>query len=291
MSQLHQNIENMPFGQRFSAMRQKRGPLCVGIDPHPELLEAWGLSINGAGVWDFSMRVLDALGDSCGFFKPQSALYEVYGSSGISALTATLRAINDCGAIAINDVKRGDIGSTMQAYARSYLGDGPLESDAVTLHPYLGFESLRPAIDLAAANGKGVFVLAMTSNPEAVSLQDAKVTPDKTVAEDIIAQAGAENGPAAANGYLGHIGLVIGATVGQRGRNLAPALLSANAPILVPGFGAQGATAEDIKSLFGDVLDRIVVSSSRGILRAGSQPSKLQREFGKNLDLLKTFIL
>lgn len=287
--------EQMPsegFGMRFQRMRQNRGALCVGIDPHPELLEAWGMPLTGAGVWDFSMRVIDALGDSCGFFKPQSALYEEYGSSGISALTATLRAIKDVGALSIIDVKRGDIGSTMSAYARAYLGDGPLSADAMTVSPFLGFESLRPALDMAQDNGRGVFVLTLTSNPEAAALQSATIMGSssdqpRSVAAEIMAQIGQENSSNSENANLGNIGMVIGATVGQRFSGLEELLEAANGPILVPGFGAQGGTSHDISKLFGTSLERIIVSSSRGILRGGPDPCGLQNGFQKNLDMLK----
>lgn len=284
-----------PFGKRCLETIADRGPLCVGIDPHPELLEAWGLPRSGAGVWDFSMRVLDALGDSCGFFKPQSALFEEYGSSGISALTATLRAIHDVGALSIVDVKRGDIGSTMSAYARAYLSEGPLEADAMTLSPFLGFESLRPALDLAKQNGKGTFVLALTSNPESASIQSAMImddgeTPVKSLAADIMQRTGAENREAAQAGYWGHVGLVVGATVGERMRGLESLLDAANAPLLVPGFGAQGGNAESVAKVFGKAADRIIVSSSRGILRRGPEPGALQAAFGENFESLKSLI-
>ena len=284
-----------PFGKRCLETIADRGSLCVGIDPHPELLEAWGLPRSGAGVWDFSMRVLDALGDLCGFFKPQSALFEEYGASGISALTATLRAIHDVGAISIADVKRGDIGSTMSAYARAYLSEGPLEADAMTLSPFLGFESLRPALDLAKQNGKGTFVLALTSNPESASIQSAMIlneggTPEKSLAADIMQRAGEENRQAAQAGYWGHVGLVVGATVGERMHGLESLLDAANAPLLVPGFGAQGGNPESIAKVFGKAADRIIVSSSRGILRRGPEPGALQAAFEENLESLKSLI-
>lgn len=283
------------FGKRCQETIANQGPLCVGIDPHPELLEAWGLPRSGAGVWDFSMRVLDALGDLCGFFKPQSALFEEYGSSGISALTATLRAIHDVGALSIVDVKRGDIGSTMSAYARAYLSEGPLEADAMTLSPFLGFESLRPALDLAKQNGKGTFVLALTSNPESASIQSAMIkddgeTPVRSLAANIMQRAGAENREAAQAGYWGHVGLVVGATVGERMSGLESLLDAANAPLLVPGFGAQGGNAESVAKVFGKAADRIIVSSSRGILRRGPEPGALQAAFGENLESLKSLI-
>ncbi|MBB5846107.1 orotidine-5'-phosphate decarboxylase [Mobiluncus mulieris] len=291
------NTQIQTFGTRFQQMRLTRGPLCVGIDPHPELLEAWDLPVTGAGVWDFSMRVIDALGDTCGFFKPQSALYEEYGSSGISALTATLRAIKDVGALSIIDVKRGDIGSTMSAYARAYLGDGPLGADAMTVSPFLGFESLRPAFDMAKNNGRGVFVLTLTSNPESAALQsaiiqDKTVSPeDCTVAAGIMSRVGRENAADGEHAKLGNIGMVIGATVSERLEGLEGLLETSNGPILVPGFGVQGGTSSDISQLFGTSVDRVVVSSSRGILRAGPDQRSLQNSFKNNLEALKLILM
>ena len=286
-------IYDRPFGQRAAEMIAQRGPLCVGIDPRPQLLQQWGLPLNGAGLWDFSMQVLDALGDRCGFFKPQSALYEEYGASGISALTATIRAIQDCGAISILDVKRGDIGSTMSAYARAYLGDAPMSTDAITVSPYLGFESLRPALDLARENHRGIFVLALTSNPEAAGLQSATIHDQEratSVGADIIRRVGQENASAQARGHLGDVGMVVGATVGERISGLENLLFNSNAPILVPGFGAQGGTSADLKRLFGTSLDRIIVNTSRGILSQGPGSENIIRAFGENLESVKTAI-
>lgn len=287
------NLE--PFGIRFQQMRENRGPLCVGIDPHPELLEAWDLPRTGAGVWDFSMRVIDALGDICGFFKPQSALYEEYGSSGISALTATCRAIKDAGALNILDVKRGDIGSTMSAYARAYLGNSPLGADSITVNPFLGFESLRPALDLARENGRGIFVLTLTSNPEAESIQSATVGGETgashCVAAEIITAVGRENSASREKQHLGHVGMVIGATVGDRIAGLENLLYNSNGPILIPGFGAQGGTSQDVSRLFKSVIDRAIISSSRGILRAGPDSKELQKAFHENLESLKVTLL
>ena len=156
-----------PYGPRLAAALAQRGPLCVGVDPHPAILDRWGLSADVAGLERCARGMVEALGHTVAVFKPQSAFFEAYGSRGIAVLERTLADIAAAGALSILDVKRGDIGSTMDAYAAAYLTDGsPLAADAVTLSPYLGFGSLSGAVDLARAQGRGVYVLALTSNPE-----------------------------------------------------------------------------------------------------------------------------
>ena len=157
------------FGTRLTEAVRLRGPLCVGIDPHPALLLEWGLPVSLAGVQRFALTTIDALGGEVAVIKPQSAFFEAYGSRGIAVLERVLAAAKEAGALTLLDVKRGDIGSTMSAYAQAYLSDdSALAADAITLSPYLGFGSLRPAFELAASTGRGVFVLALTSNPALV---------------------------------------------------------------------------------------------------------------------------
>ena len=154
------------YGVRLTKAVADRGPLCVGIDPHPGLLDAWGLPRTADGLERCARGMVAALGQQVAVFKPQSAFFEAYGSAGIAVLERTLSDIAAAGALSLLDVKRGDIGSTMDAYAVAYLSDGsPLAADAVTLSPYLGFGSLAGAIALAQGFGRGVYVLALTSNP------------------------------------------------------------------------------------------------------------------------------
>ncbi len=253
-----------PFGDRLAAARAAKGSLCVGIDPHPSLLAAWSLEDSPAGLERFSLTVLDAVGPVAAALKPQVALYERHGARGLAVLETLLARAAEAGVLTIADAKRGDIGSTMQAYAEAWLAEGrPLAADAVTLNPYLGFESLRPAIDLAAATGRGVFVLALTSNPEGRSVQH--VGGDDSVARFIARAASGEN----ATSGLGHVGLVIGATVGDAVERLALDLASLGGPILAPGVGAQGAGAEELRATFGAALPFVLPTSSRAILAAG----------------------
>jgi len=161
-----------PFGVSLAEAMDAHGPLCVGIDPHRTLLESWGLPDTPQGLREFALRTVDALGGRVAAVKPQSAFFERHGGAGVTVLEEVLAALRDIGTMSILDVKRGDIGSTMGGYAQAYLLDeAPLAADAITVSPYLGYGSLKPALDLADAAGRGVFVLALTSNPEGPELQ------------------------------------------------------------------------------------------------------------------------
>jgi orotidine-5'-phosphate decarboxylase len=267
------------YPRRLTERLAERGRLCVGIDPHPGLLRAWGLSTDAAGVERFARTVVDSVGTEVAVFKPQSAFFETYGSAGIAVLERVLADLRDAGACSLLDVKRGDIGSTMDAYAAAYLTDGaPLAADAITLSPYLGFGSLDGAIELARSTGRGVYVLALTSNPEAPAVQHARTADDKTIGQSIIDQAAARN----AGDELGHVGVVVGATIESRAgepRSGGPAAVDfsrLNGSILVPGLGFQGAKAEDLEGVFGTARDLVLPSMSREILRAGPDPDALR---------------
>ncbi|MCW3766195.1 orotidine-5'-phosphate decarboxylase [Paenarthrobacter ureafaciens] len=261
------------FGSRLSAAMEARGPLCVGIDPHPQLLGSWGLNDDAAGLERFSLTVVEAVASLAAAVKPQVALYERHGSAGMAVLERTLAAAAEAGVLSIADAKRGDIGSTMAAYADAWLRDGSsLAADSVTLSPYLGFESLRPALDLAAEHGRGVFVLALTSNPEGRSVQH--VGGGDSVARRIVAAAAAEN--QRYEGPLGSVGLVVGATIGSALGDLDIDLGPVRGPILAPGLGAQGATPADLRETFGQAYPMVLATSSRGILAAGPDMAALQ---------------
>lgn len=267
-----------PFGVRLAAAMQDHGPLCVGIDPHAALLDAWGLPDTPAGLRDFSLRVVEALGGRVAAVKPQSAFYERHGAAGIAVLEETLAALQQVGTLTILDVKRGDIGSTMAGYAQAYLADGaPLAADAITVSPYLGYGSLTPALEAAAASGRGVFVLALTSNPEGAVVQHARTASGRAVAAEVVAGAAASNAAARAAGVLGSVGLVVGATVGDAVRELELDLLAANGPLLAPGVGAQGAGAAELQAVFGSARAHVLASSSRGVLGAGPDPAQLRQ--------------
>ena len=237
-----------PFGARLVAATAARGHLCVGIDPHPGLLAAWGLDAGPGGLEKFALGVVEALGAEVAVVKPQSAFYEVYGSAGIAVLERVIRDAREAGALVLLDAKRGDIGSTMEAYAQAYLTDGaPLAADALTVSPYLGFGSLRPAVDAALVSGRGLFVLGLTSNPEGPQVQHASGTDGRLVAQAVADAAAALNAGAEP---LGSIGLVVGATIGSSAVDLS----GVNGPFLAPGLGAQGGTAAGLREVFGDDL-------------------------------------
>jgi orotidine-5'-phosphate decarboxylase len=258
------------------------GPLCVGIDPHPALLDAWELPRTAEGVRRFALTVLEAAAGHAPAIKPQVALFEPYGAAGFAVLEELLAEAAAAGVLTVADAKRGDIGSTMEAYAAAWLGEGsPLAADAVTLSPYLGFESLRPALDLAARTGRGTFVLALTSNPEGRSVQHAggAASVARAVAEAAAAEnarllagtgtAGAATAGAAGRSATGSCGLVVGATVGDALAELGIDLTAVRGPLLAPGYGAQGARAEDLPAVFGAAGGQVLAASSRAILREG----------------------
>jgi orotidine-5'-phosphate decarboxylase len=255
------------FGARLVKLVAKRGPLCVGIDPHPGLLADWGLTADVAGLERFALGTVEAVAGEVAVVKPQSAFFETYGSAGIAVLERVIAESSAAGALVLLDVKRGDIGSTMAAYAQAYLADGaPLAADAVTVSPYLGFGSLDPALDLAAATGRGVFALSLTSNPEGACVQRATTADGIPVGRSVVDSAAERNSGATP---LGSIGVVIGATVGSLEMDIS----HLNGPVLAPGFGAQGGTVADLLGTFGATGGGLAVpvlpSSSRDVLRHG----------------------
>jgi orotidine-5'-phosphate decarboxylase len=267
-----------PFGQRVHAALATRGPLCVGLDPHAALLDKWGLPDDPDGLARFCDAFVAALGDRLAVVKPQSAFFERHGSRGIAVLESAIRQLRESGALVLLDVKRGDIGSTVAAYADAYLDPtSPLGVDAITASPYLGVGSLRPMFDTAARFGTGVFVLALTSNPEGPAVQRATGPGGKTVAQTVIDEISQLN---AGVEPLGSFGLVVGATVGDTGHDLA----KLNGPLLAPGLGTQGGTAADLRVVFGDNLGAVLPSYSREVLGQGPTVSGLRAAVQRVLD-------
>ncbi len=268
------------FAERLAGRLSDRGPLCVGIDPHASLLQRWGLTDDAAGLDRFASTIVDALAGEVAVLKPQSAFFERHGSAGIAVLERTVARARAAGAVVILDVKRGDIGSTAAGYAQAYLDrTGPLAADAITASPYLGYGSLRPMIDAAVAADAGLFVLAMTSNPEGATVQRAVGAEGRTVAQQIVADAAADNADARP---FGPIGVVVGATVGELDLDLS----ALHGPVLVPGLGAQGGTPADLRRLFGG-LPGIVPSASRSVLAEGPEPAALLAAARRQIDELR----
>lgn len=256
-----------PFGTRLEKAFARYGQLCVGIDPHPYLLGEWGLPATPAGARDFGLRVVEAAATRAPLVKPQVAFYERYGSAGFAALEDVLAAARETDLLVIGDAKRGDIGTTMDAYGDAWFGDdSPLRVDAATAAAYQGLGADAGFLAKARAAGRGVFILAATSNPEARLTQTAILDGGSTVAAGIVEGVLADN--ALFDQGMGSTGLVLGATVDLRDYRIDVSSLTTT-PILAPGFGAQGAQYSDIKRLFGAASGSVLVSASRSILSAG----------------------
>jgi len=261
------------FGRRLAEAVSERGPLCPGIDPHPELLAAWGLSADADGMRKFCDNCVAAF-QGFAVVKPQVAFFETYGAAGYSVLEDTIAGLRTAGVLVLADAKRGDIGSTMAAYAAAWAGDAPLAVDAVTASPYLGFGSLDPLLDLAASNGRGVFVLAATSNPEGASVQNA-TRGDTTVAQSVVDAAAARN----RDDMAGSVGVVVGATLTD-----PPDVSGLGGPVLVPGVGAQGGKPETLGGFAGSRPGQLLPAVSREILRAGPGVTALREAAEKYRD-------
>jgi orotidine-5'-phosphate decarboxylase len=262
-------------------------------------MQAWGLPVTADGLARFCEICVQAYA-GFGVVKPQVAFFEAHGAAGFAVLERTIAALQSDGVLVLADAKRGDIGSTMAAYAQAWVGEGPLAADAVTASPYLGFGSLDPLLEVAAAHGRGVLVLAATSNPEGAGIQRA-VIGGRTVAQSIVDAAGAANRAAAgaanraaagaanraaagaanraaagvanhaAGQGLGSVGVVVGATLDQ-----VPDLSALDGPVLVPGVGAQGGRPEALAGLGGARAGQLLPAVSREILRAGPGPDAVR---------------
>ncbi len=260
------------FGARLAQAKASRGPLCLGIDPHPDLLRAWDLPATADGLAAFCDTCVEAF---AGFavVKPQVAFFEAYGSAGYAVLERTIAALRSAGVLVLADAKRGDIGTTMAAYAAAWAGDSPLAADAVTASPYLGFGSLRPLLEAAAAHDRGVFVLAATSNPEGATVQRATFD-GRTVAQLVIDQAALVNREASRSAdpeEPGSVGVVLGATVFQ-----PPDVSGLGGPVLVPGVGVQGGRPEALGGLGGALPGQLLPAVAREVLRAGPGVAELR---------------
>jgi orotidine-5'-phosphate decarboxylase len=277
-----------PFGLRLADAVAARGPLCVGIDPHAPLLEKWGLPDSPDGLARFTDAVVDALAGTVAVLKPQLAFYERRGSRGLAVLEDAVARARAAGALVLLDAKRGDIGSTMDAYGDYLRPDHPLAVDAMTVSPYLGPGSLQPAVDTARQYGGGLFVLARTSNPDAGTFQHALVG-DRSVAQVVIDTVRGWNTPGWVVGdplpdlaavrdvasrfgpTTGSFGVVVGATL----RDMDVDLDGLGGPILAPGLGAQGGSVADLRRLFGNGR-AVVPTVSRDVLAAGPDAGALR---------------
>lgn len=274
------------FGSKLEKAFNDYGQLCVGIDPHVSLLEEWGLTDDIASLEKFANSVLDAAAGRVGIIKPQISFFERHGSRGFAVLEKLAERASQTDLLVIMDAKRGDIGSTMDAYFDAWLGqNAPFLCDALTVSPYLGFGSLKETLSGAAERGKGVFVLAATSNPEGASLQRAKIG-DSTIARQIWDSLHEINQVTAhGNARLGSFGAVIGATLNLQSIGLENVLMGQDisaTPILAPGFGAQGADLSAAKHLFGLGSRQTIHTVSRSVLLAGAPGLSKSIELAKS---------
>jgi orotidine-5'-phosphate decarboxylase len=265
------NPSGTDFASRLRGAQKRLGPLCCGIDPAPGTLRSWGLSDDADGVREFSLRMLEACQGQVAAIKPQIAFFERFGSRGFAVVEELIATARSGGLLVVLDAKRGDIGSTNDGYAQAYLGDGALSCDALTVSPYLGYDALRPLFDAAAANQRGIFVLARTSNPESTAVQQEfrRLGSDsETVSGHIVASAQRTN-EASASPF---VGVVFGATVDPVGHNLAAML----GTVLLPGIGAQGATPGDVARRFAGCRRQVLPAVSRGVTDAGPRPGDVR---------------
>lgn len=262
------------FGSRLAAEFAAGRHLCAGIDPHAPLLADWGLADDASGAERMGRDVVAAAAGIAACVKPQIAFFERFGSAGFVALERVLADARAAGLLVVADVKRGDIGSSFAAYADAWLAPGsPLESDAMTVAAYQGFGTLEGAFGYVRDHGKGLFVLAATSNPEASAVQQAVRADGRTVAAAMVADAEEFNRQSHPGDQVGSVGVVLGATLrlGDFGistgeRPAGPAL-----PVLAPGFGHQGARVDEARSIFGGLGGALLANESRSILAGGPQ--------------------
>ncbi|KFI58407.1 orotidine-5'-phosphate decarboxylase [Bifidobacterium choerinum] len=259
------------FGLRLSNSMKRYGPLCVGIDPHRQLLADWGYDIDAQGAELYAMRMLQAANGRAAAVKFQTSMFERYGSRGYAALERVLFAARQMDIITIVDCLHGGLSTTISAIADAYFKpDAPMLADAITLLPYYGARSLSGVIEDALNNGRGVFVASLTSNPEGASLQTAiRQTGEykgKTVAYGIANTAQKYNVDTPG---LGSVGLIIGATIGQWLQESGVAPSSFTGPILSPGYGWQGAEASDLKTVFRGTHGNVLITVSRAIAEHG----------------------
>ena len=257
-------------------IKKLNAPIVVGLDPNlafvPDYIKKQFEGIQdpmeaaAESIFLFNKGIVDAVCDLIPAVKPQIAMYEQFGVPGLRAFQRTVEYCHEKDLVVIGDIKRGDIGSTSEAYARGHIGNAsPFNEDFVTLNPYMGSDSVKPFINYAKPDKKGVFILVKTSNPSSGEFQDQKIG-DRTLFE-LVADKVNEWG----SDYVGecgysYVGAVVGATYPDQAalvRKLMP-----KAYILVPGYGAQGATAKDILPNFNEDGLGAIVNSSRGIIAA-----------------------
>ncbi len=261
----------MTFSQRlFERIHQTNSRVCLGIDPrpeahpltHPDRFDDDPAQVAKAVVYYFR-AIIEATQDLVACYKPQAAFFEALGIPGLIALAQIIADIKARDIPLILDAKRGDIGSTADAYARSYLGDGVFSSDALTVNPYLGSDGLKPFVDIAVKKDRGLFVLVKTSNPGSQDFQDVVTNDGRKLYELVADQINNLAEQTRGEAKYSPIGAVVGAT-----HPLELSALRQRLPhsiFLVPGYGAQGGTATDVAATFDNAGLGAIVNSSRGL--------------------------
>ena len=267
-------------------IKKLEAPIVVGLDPMmkfiPEQIQKaayaeYGETLEGAAeaIWQYNKRIVDAICDLVPAVKPQIAMYEQFGIPGVIAFKKTVDYCKGKGLVVIGDVKRGDIGSTSEAYAVGHLGKVQVgekfyygfDEDFATVNPYLGSDGVKPFIKVCQEEKKGIFVLVKTSNPSSGELQD-KLSDGKPIYELVGEQVAAWGEECMGDSYS-YIGAVVGATYPEQGRILRKVMPKAF--ILVPGYGTQGGKGADLVHFFNEDGLGAIVNSSRGIIAAYQQ--------------------
>ena len=265
------------FGVELTNAIAATSPLCVGLDPSSTLLEAWGLHDDAEAMEAMGQAVIEAAQGVAAAIKPQVAYFERHGARGIAALENVLRLAHEASLLVIADAKRGDIDATMEAYGQAWIGeDAPLRADALTVMPYMGLGAMETVFERAEGHGAGIFCVVASSSREGRSIQTARGPHDSVEAMVLDDLAQRNRDYCARTGQtFGPYGAVVGATREAGGL----ALGSLGGCYLVPGFGAQGASAEDVADLFGSAPSHsVLVNSSRAILSKGPDHKSLRAE-------------
>lgn len=261
----------MNFADRLVKKIKATAPICVGLDPRFEQIPQHireEAPTPGAAFFEFNKGIIDEIYDLVPAVKPQFAFYEMFGLDGLAALVRTIEYAKEKGLIVIADAKRNDIGSTAEAYAHAYLDKlGDFSSDALTVTPYLGYDGIKPFLENCKKHDKGIFVLVKTSNKTSGDLQDRKVDKENIPVYELMGHF-VESWGSDLIGEEGYssVGAVVGATFPQEAKKLRE--IMPNTIFLVPGYGAQGASAKEVKPCFREDGTGAIVNNSRGIIYA-----------------------
>jgi orotidine-5'-phosphate decarboxylase len=260
------------FASRFAAVRAEHGPLAWGLDPSGAILDEWGVGDTPDGLDRFAEIALTAAVGTVGLVKPQAAFYERHGWRGFRTLQRLIAEARSAGLLVIVDAKRGDVGTTNDAYAEAFLGaDAPLGADALTVHPYLGLGAMGTFVTRAHESGGCLLVVTRSSNPEGRAVQSAHGGSGRSVEEELLVEIEKLNARLAP-GEIGPIGAVVGPTHMEPTLDLA----AVHGLFLAPGVGAQGATSADVARVFAACPDRVIPSASRSLLCDGPDVRRLR---------------